>query len=83
MLPLIVSSFLEDRILTKTFFTCLLAFTTLIIYLFILLGRISTGAGIENMYWVAVSQSGTARQPPVEVRIAYFGMSPHLLPVWC
>lgn len=73
MLPLVLSSFFKDRILTKTFFTCLLTFVTLIIYLFILLGCISTGAGIENMYWVVVSQSGTSEQPRGEVRIGYFG----------
>ena len=74
MLPLLVLSFFRRRILTKTFFISLLPFIALLIYLFTLLGCISKGAGIENLYWVRISQNGTAGQPPVEVRIGYYGM---------
>jgi len=74
MLPFLVASFLKDRILNKTFFVCIFTLISLIIYLFVLLGCISTGAGIESLYWVMISQNGTAGQPPVAVRIGYFGM---------
>ncbi|RYN23020.1 hypothetical protein AA0119_g5789 [Alternaria tenuissima] len=74
MLPFLLTTFLKDRILNKTFFVCLFTFISLIIYLFILLGCISKGVGIENLYWVMISQNGTAGQLPVEVRIGYFGM---------
>ena len=76
MLPFFILNFLKHRILTKTFFTSLLTLVALLIYLVALLGCISKGAGIENLYWVKISQSGTAGQPPVEVRIGYFGTSP-------
>jgi len=73
MLPFLVANFLKDRILNKTFFVCIFTLISLIIYLFVLLGCISTGAGIESLYWVMISQNGTAGQPPVAVRIGYFG----------
>jgi hypothetical protein len=75
MLPFLLTTFLKDRILNKTFFVCLFTFISLIIYLFILLGCISKGVGIENLYWVMISQNGTAGQLPVEVRIGYFDTS--------
>jgi hypothetical protein len=75
MLPFLLTAFLKDRILNKTFFVCLFTFVSLIIYLFILLGCISKGVGIENLYWVMISQNGTAGQLPVEVRIGYFDTS--------
>ena len=74
MLPFIVLNFLKHRILTKTFFISLLTFIALVIYLFTLLGCISKGGGIENLYWVRIWQNATVGQPAVEVRIGYFGM---------
>jgi hypothetical protein len=75
MIPFLVASFLKDRILNKTSFVCLFTLISLVIYLFVLLGCISTGAGIERLYWVMISQNGTAGQAPMHVRIGYFGMS--------
>ncbi|RMZ68631.1 Ca2+ regulator and membrane fusion Fig1 [Pyrenophora seminiperda CCB06] len=74
MFPLFMLTFLKHRILSKTIFISFLTFIALVIYLFTLLGCISKGAGIENLYWVRITQSGTAGQPPVEVRIGYFGL---------
>jgi hypothetical protein len=63
--------FLKSHILTKPFLASLLTFLSLTIYLFVLLGCITSGAGIQNIYWVTLHNPTT--KSPIEVRIGYYG----------
>ncbi|KAF1844388.1 uncharacterized protein K460DRAFT_263810, partial [Cucurbitaria berberidis CBS 394.84] len=68
--------FTEDNILRKETAVGVLTFISLILYLFVLLGCINKGAGIDNLYWVSISQSATLPSTLNlgEVRIGYFGL---------
>jgi hypothetical protein len=67
--------FFKSHILTKPFLAALLTFLSLTIYLFVLLGCITSSAGIRNIYWIKL-HNPTA-QSHMEVRIGYYGNHPY------